>query len=143
MDLRLRGRVAVITGGSKGLGAASARLLAEEGAKLVLAARDGTALDALAERLRSVSGVDGIVVNAVNSGPSRTERWQTLMANLAKQGGKTVEEVESGLMKEIPMRRLCAPEEIARYIVFLASKAAANMTGSSITADGGWIRSLA
>jgi 3-hydroxybutyrate dehydrogenase len=46
-------------------------------------------------------------------------------------------------MKEIPMRRLCAPEEIARYIVFLASKAAANMTGSSITADGGWIRSLA
>ncbi len=263
MDLRLRGRVAVITGGSKGLGAASARLLAEEGSKLVLAARDGTALDALAERLRSVSGVnvtgipvdlttadgadavaeraleafgridilinsagssqggvfwdvsddvweqslalkflgtvrmiravipvmrrqkygrivtvvgntgrqpnprmlpgaaanaallavtkgladevaaDGIVVNAVNPGPTRTERWQTLMANLAKQGGKTVEEVEAGFMKEIPMRRLGAPEEIARYIVFLASEAAANMTGSSITADGGWTRSLA
>ncbi len=83
------------------------------------------------------------MINAVNPGPTRTERWQTLMANLAKQGGKTVEEVEAGFMKEIPMRRLGAPEEIARYIVFLASEAAANMTGSSITADGGWTRSLA
>ncbi len=58
MDLQLRSRVAAITGGNKGLGATSARLLAEETANLVLAARDGTALDALAERLRSVSGVD-------------------------------------------------------------------------------------
>ena len=57
MDLRLRSRVAAITGGNNGLGATSARLLAEERAKLVLAARDGIALDDLAERLRSVSGV--------------------------------------------------------------------------------------
>ena len=101
------------------------------------------ALLAVTNGLADEVAADGIVVNAVNPGPSRTERWQTLMANLAKQGGKTVEEVEAGFMKEIPMRRLCAPEEIACCIVFLASEAAAKMTGSSITADGGWTRSLA
>ena len=85
MDLRLRGRVAVITGGSKGLGAASARLLAEEGAKLVLAARDGTALDALAERLRSVSGVDvtGIPVDltTADGADAVAERARSLRSN--------------------------------------------------------------
>jgi len=86
---------------------------------------------------------DGIVVNAVNPGPSRTERWNTLMTNLASSSVTTVEDVEQGIMADIPMNRLGEPEEIARLIVFLASDAAANMTGTSITADGGSTRALA
>ena len=46
-------------------------------------------------------------------------------------------------MVDIPMNRLGEPEEIARLTVFLMSDAAANMTGTSITADGGSTRALA
>src|SRR5260370_24509232 len=53
MDLHLRGKRVLITGASKGIGAAAAEAFAEEGCDLLLAARSGDALKALAERLRS------------------------------------------------------------------------------------------
>jgi NAD(P)-dependent dehydrogenase (short-subunit alcohol dehydrogenase family) len=46
--MELQGRTIIITGASSGIGAAAARLFAEEGANLVLGARRGGALDALA-----------------------------------------------------------------------------------------------
>ncbi len=51
MDLGLAGRVAVVTAASKGLGRATAEALAAEGAKVVLNARDATALADLAATL--------------------------------------------------------------------------------------------
>ena len=53
MDLNLTGRTVLITGASKGIGAAAAEVFAEEGCNLILAARSGEALEALCERLRS------------------------------------------------------------------------------------------
>ena len=53
MDLHLRGKRVLITGASKGIGAAAAEAFAEEGADVMLAARNGDALKALAEKLRS------------------------------------------------------------------------------------------
>ncbi len=111
--------------------------------RMLPGAAANAALLAVTRGLAEEVAADGIVVNAVNPGPTRTERWTTLMANLAKAGGSTVEEVEAGFMKDIPMQRLAAPEEIARHIVFLASDAAANTTGTSITADGGWTKASA
>ena len=57
MDLELEGKVAVVTGASRGIGLAIARSLAAEGAKLALCARGGDALGAVAEDLVG-SGVD-------------------------------------------------------------------------------------
>jgi NAD(P)-dependent dehydrogenase (short-subunit alcohol dehydrogenase family) len=51
---KLEGRVAVITGGAKGMGGTIAELFALEGAHLVLAARDLAALTAELERLRAL-----------------------------------------------------------------------------------------
>jgi NAD(P)-dependent dehydrogenase (short-subunit alcohol dehydrogenase family) len=45
---RLQGRIAVVTGGSRGIGAAIARAMAEEGAKVVIASRNQEVLDATA-----------------------------------------------------------------------------------------------
>ena len=82
-------------------------------------------------------------MNVVNPGPLRTERWNTLMQKFASDSGKTVKKVETVFMTDIPMNRLGEPDEIARLIVFLCSDAAAKMTGTSITADGGWSRATA
>ena len=260
MDLNLQNRVAIVTGGNKGLGQASAWLLAKEGARLFLTARNNVQLTTTAARLRQAFGTaietvsvdlttsggadeiaktaldtfgridilvncagdsqgglfweipdqvwqdslalkfigtvrmiraviptmraqkygrivtvagntgkqpmsnmlpgaaanaallavntglaqvvasEGIVLNIVNPGPSRTERWNTLMQKLASDADKTVNEIEAGFISDIPMKRLGEPGEIAGLIVFLCSDVAANMTGTSITADGGWSR---
>src|SRR5437016_13097498 len=49
----LNGKVAIITGASRGIGAASARIFAASGAKVVLAARDAGAIATLANDILS------------------------------------------------------------------------------------------
>lgn len=56
MDLGIRGRVALVTAASKGLGRAAAEALAAEGASVVICARGQEALDATAEGIRAVGG---------------------------------------------------------------------------------------
>ncbi len=51
MDLNLRGKRVLVTGASKGIGAAGAEVFAEEGCDLILAARSANLLEALAGRL--------------------------------------------------------------------------------------------
>jgi NAD(P)-dependent dehydrogenase (short-subunit alcohol dehydrogenase family) len=38
----------------------------------------------------------------------------------------------------IPLRRCATPEDVADAVVFLASDAAASITGTSLRVDGGW-----
>jgi len=52
----LAGRVAVVTGASRGIGAATAEALAAAGAHVILAARDHEALDGIASRIRHAGG---------------------------------------------------------------------------------------
>ena len=59
----LRGKVALVLGASRGIGAAAARAIASEGAKVVVASRDLRALEALAAELRA-GGAEAIAVRA-------------------------------------------------------------------------------
>jgi NAD(P)-dependent dehydrogenase (short-subunit alcohol dehydrogenase family) len=52
----LAGRLAVVTGASRGIGAATAAAVAAAGAHVVLAARDRRSLDAVAGRIRAAGG---------------------------------------------------------------------------------------
>jgi 3-oxoacyl-[acyl-carrier protein] reductase len=56
MDLGLTGKAAFVAGASKGLGAATARQLAREGARVALLARDAGRLEATAAEMRAESG---------------------------------------------------------------------------------------
>ena len=56
MDLELKGRRAIVTGGSRGIGKAIARQLAEEGVDVVIAARGREPLEATAAELSRASG---------------------------------------------------------------------------------------
>ncbi len=60
---RLAGRVALITGASRGIGAATVRLFAQEGARVVLAARSEEVIAHLAEEIR-VGGGEALPVEA-------------------------------------------------------------------------------
>lgn len=69
MDLGLAGHTALITGASKGIGAGLARVLAAEGCNLHIAARDGAAMETLAEELRLGHGIS-ITVHEADLGSS-------------------------------------------------------------------------
>jgi NAD(P)-dependent dehydrogenase (short-subunit alcohol dehydrogenase family) len=65
MDLKLKGRSALVTGGSKGIGFAIARFLAAEGCHLHLVARSETDLESARKTLRDQYGVS-ITVHAMD-----------------------------------------------------------------------------
>ncbi|MCS5655032.1 MAG: SDR family oxidoreductase [Dehalococcoidia bacterium] len=62
MDLGLKGRVAIIGGGSKGLGRACADSLAQEGADLVICSRNSQELGQAAGEISKASGVEVLAV---------------------------------------------------------------------------------
>jgi NAD(P)-dependent dehydrogenase (short-subunit alcohol dehydrogenase family) len=64
----LAGRVAVVTGASRGIGAATAAGIAAAGARVVLAARDRDALDGVAGRIRHAGGEATPVPTDVSDG---------------------------------------------------------------------------
>lgn len=74
MDLGLAGRVAIITGGSKGIGLAVAHALAGEGVNIAMCARGKAELDAAAGQIRA-RGVQALPVVADMTKPADIESF--------------------------------------------------------------------
>jgi NAD(P)-dependent dehydrogenase (short-subunit alcohol dehydrogenase family) len=84
MDLQLKGKVAVVTGGSVGIGLAIARGLAAEGTDLVLCARDSDRLETVAGQ---ISKDFGVRVEHVAADMATAAGTQTLAARVTEGFG--------------------------------------------------------
>lgn len=80
---------------------------------------------------------DGITVNNVLPGFTRTDRLKSLFEGKAEKTGQSYDAVEQAALGQVPMGRFGQPGEIAAAIGFLASPAASYLTGVSIPVDGG------
>lgn len=80
MDLRIKGRKALITGASRGLGKACAQQLAAEGVDLMLVARQADTLGTVADELRRLHGVR---VDTIAADLSLPQGRQTVLAACA------------------------------------------------------------
>jgi NAD(P)-dependent dehydrogenase (short-subunit alcohol dehydrogenase family) len=109
----------------------------------------GAAKAALVNVTKALSqelGPRGIRINDVSPGPVSTDLW------LGKGGVAEVVGKATGVDPDtarrnviasiggIPTGRLSTPEEVAALVVFLASKRAANVTGSNFVIDGGLVK---
>ena len=98
------------------------------------------ALMNITKALAVEGGPHNILVNGINPGPTRTERWDGINRTLADDWGKTVPEVEKIRIRDIPLGRPCEPEEGAALAVFLVSERASYLNGVLIDLDSGVTR---
>ena len=81
----------------------------------------------------------GITCNTVCPAYVRTPLVERQLADQARTRGLPIEEVESKvLLENVAVKRLLEPEDVARYVVFLASKDSWGITGSAQSIDLGW-----
>ena len=90
-----------------------------------------------AKTLANELGQFNITVNNVLPGATNTVRLEAIIQNKANKQGVSIEEMEEEEKSIIPMRRFGEPEEFANAVAFLASPAAAYITGINLPVDGG------
>jgi len=83
-------------------------------------------------------GPYNINVNALHPGIVTGERMARLCRDKAKKRGTTPEAIHAEYVAEMALRRVTTQEDIARAVLFLVSDDSKNMTGQSVTVDGGW-----
>ena len=99
---RLDGKVAIVTGGNSGVGAATALLLAKEGAKVVISARREAPLLEVADKIKAAGGDVLTVVTDI----SKPEDAKNLVAKTVEKYGKVDVLVNNaGVLEEIKANR--------------------------------------
>ncbi len=109
---------------------------------LILSNSLRAAVVALAKSLSIELGPDGIRVNAIAPGWTRTERVDALLQARAAHHGTTPEDELGQITANIPLRRMASPEEFGQVAAFLLSPAASYISGVTLSVDGGMTRAL-
>jgi NAD(P)-dependent dehydrogenase (short-subunit alcohol dehydrogenase family) len=98
-----------------------------------------------AKALSKEVGPRGIRICSVCPGPVETDLWLGaggVAQTVAQSGGATPEQVASAAVAGTATGRFTHPDEVAAAIVWLASARAANITGATLTIDGGLISTI-
>jgi NAD(P)-dependent dehydrogenase (short-subunit alcohol dehydrogenase family) len=84
------------------------------------------------------AGPYNINVNALHPGIVGGDRMDKLCREKAKKRGWTPEQVYREYVDEMALKRVTVAQDIANAVLFLVSDDSSNMTGQSVTVDGGW-----
>ena len=83
-------------------------------------------------------GPYNVNVNALHPGIVGGDRMDRLCREKARTRGWTPAQVHDEYVQEMALRRVTVAQDVAHAVVFLASDESRNMTGQSVTVDGGW-----
>ena len=140
--LKLDGRVALVTGGSRGIGKAIAGRLAEAGARVIISSTAGQRGEANVSNYAASKGGQisftkslavelaqyGVTVNAVAPGWVETEMTARAF---------TDEDFRRSVETTIPLGRVASTDDVALQVLFLCSDWARHITGEVLNVNGG------
>jgi NAD(P)-dependent dehydrogenase (short-subunit alcohol dehydrogenase family) len=81
-------------------------------------------------------GPEGIRVNAILPGMVRGERIERVIRDRAAAAGTSYKDMEAHYLKNVSLRRMVEPEDIAAMALFLCSPAGANISGQALSVCG-------
>ncbi len=105
---------------------------------------------ALSKSLANAHSKDGVLVNCVSPGLTRTPAVEQSAARRLAELGESIDGLSAeemvqryyGPRRPLPIGRFGTPEEVAAIVAFLASERASWITGAHINVDGGWVKSI-
>src|SRR5436190_1190148 len=162
MDFRLDGQVAVVTGGTRGIGRAITETFVEHGAKVVMNGRSEAkgkgaldegkqankaavanyittkaALNGFSKAVAFEYGPLGITCNAICPAAIETDIMRESGPEAAAAAGITYEQFLQNYAEESMIKRLNRVEEVAAMALLLASEYGSGITGAVLSVDGG------
>ena len=90
----------------------------------------------LTQSLAKELGPDNIRVNAILPGIVEGPRMDGVIRDRAAATGVSFDEMRDVYLKNISMRRMVSPDDVAATAAFLISDAGANLSGQSLAVDG-------
>lgn len=128
MDLQLQGKVAIVTGASKGIGFCTALQLAKEGAHVVICARGEKHLEVAAASIKQLTGADVLVVPAdimkeqdcrdiIEKAAAKFGRIDILVNNAGTSSANSFEQVATELWQADLDLKLFGAVHCAKYAV--------------------------
>jgi NAD(P)-dependent dehydrogenase (short-subunit alcohol dehydrogenase family) len=104
-----------------------------------------TAQVAVARGLAELTKGTNVTVNTVLPGPTFSEGVGNFVKDMAKNQGKTVEEMEKEFFKTARptsiLQRFTQPDEIGNMVAYVASELSSATNGAALRADGGVVKS--
>ena len=105
-----------------------------------------TAQIAVSRGLAELTKGTHVTVNTILPGPTGSEGVGGFIESLAKDQGKTVEQVEKDFFEHMRpsslIQRFATPGEVANLVTYVASPLSAATNGAALRADGGVVRSI-
>lgn len=94
---------------------------------------------AFSKALAQEVGPDGITVNSVCPGSVRAPMRDQILKDVEERlGADEVAKRENDRLQQYPTRRIAEPEDIANAVLFLSSGAAEDITGQTLSVNGGF-----